>query len=123
MADGNSCSIQSDLLDAMDDDDFLVETRLHSRVLQDSVELADDFDDFVDLEAEPGIGFLRNKSRPDVRHFHPITITDNHFRVPHERKDKLNPPQDFPKPDQRILVKELNLSWKMYAGSDFPLGL
>lgn len=104
-------SVQLDLLDAMDDDDFLVETRKSKSAssMQDSIELAAEFDDFVDLEAEPGIGFLRNKSRPDVRHFHPIQIKENHFRIPHERKDKLNPPMDFPKPDQRILIKELNL--------------
>jgi hypothetical protein len=109
-------AIKMDLLDAMDDDDFLVQTKPGKtkpkpgfKNLDDSVDLDSDFDDFVDLESEPGVGFLRNKSRPNVRNFHPIVFKENHFRIPHEKKDKLNPPIDFPRPDQRILIKELNL--------------
>lgn len=115
-------SVQLDLLDAMDDDDFLVESRKpSSRALDDSFEA--DIDDFVDLEAEPGIGFLKSGSEPTVRKFGNFEIKENHFRLPHERKDKLNPPLEppFNQAEQRIFVKELNLSWKMYAGVDFPI--
>ena len=96
-------SVQRDLLDAINDDgddDMLVQTKF-SKKKNDVTDLAEDFEDFVDLEAEPGIGFLRNKAKPDVRHFHPIELKENFFRIPHERKDKLNPPIDFPKPSQR----------------------
>ena len=115
-------SVQLDLLDAMDDDDFLVESRKpSSRALDDSFEA--EIDDFVDLEAEPGIGFLKSGSEPTVRKFGNFEIKENHFRLPHERKDKLNPPLEppFNQAEQRIFVKELNLSWKMYAGVDFPI--
>lgn len=67
---------QSDLLDALEDDDFLIDTKSRTsdlrkhKEMEDSVELNDeDFDDFVDLEAEPGIGFLKNKSKPSIRYF------------------------------------------------------
>ena len=65
----------------------------------------DDLDDFVDLEAEPGIGFHKGGSTPTVRHFHEIKLDEKFFRLPHERKDKLNPPLEFPPAEQRVFVK------------------
>merc|ERR1719454_753652 len=100
----------------MDDDDFLLDLRKPGSKKTDP-----SFDDFVDLEAEPGIGFHKGGSTPTVRHFHELKIDEKFFRLPHERKDKLNPPLDFPAPQARLFVKELNLSWKMFGGVDFPI--
>ena len=121
---------RSDLLDALEDDDFLIDTKSRTselkkhREMEDSVELNDeDFDDFVDLEAEPGIGFLKNKSKPSIRYFDEFKIKENHFRVPHERKDLLCPPKDMPAPASLLRISELNFNWQMFAGSDFPITL
>ena len=119
---GSQSSVKLDLLDAMDDDDFLVDSRKPTRkTTTDSFE--NDFeDDFVDLEAEPGIGWLKSgTSLPTLRRFSSFDIRENHFRLPFERKDKLNPPVDFPRAEQRIFLKELNIQWKMFAGVDFPI--
>ena len=40
-----------------------------------------------------------------MRHFHEIKIDEKFFRLPHERKDKLNPPLEFPPAEQRLFVK------------------
>lgn len=121
---------QNDLLDALEDDDFLIDTKSRTselkkqREMEDSVELNDeDFDDFVDLEAEPGIGFLKNKSKPSIRYFDEFRIKENHFRVPHERKDLLCPPKEMPAPASLLRISELNFNWQMFAGSDFPITL
>ena len=117
-------SVQLDLLDAMEDDDFLVEKTRKPKPLKNPSSTTDSFEneDFVDLEAEPGIGWLKSgTSKPTVRKFTTFEIKENHFRLPHERKDKLNPPLEFAKAEQRLLVKELNVQWKMFGGVDFPI--
>ena len=54
----------------------------------------------VSHHSQPKFSKIKNKQ---------FVFKENHFRIPHEKKDKLNPPIDFPRPDQRILIKELNL--------------
>lgn len=115
--------LQNDLLDALEDDDFLVDTR-QPKTMEDSIELSDDdFDDFIDLEAEPGIGFLKNKSKPTIRHFQEYKVKENFFRVPLERKDILSPPREMAPPECLLRINELNITWQMFAGSDFPIAL
>ena len=63
----------------MDDDDFLVEMRKPTSPDSPGA-YSDDLDDFVDLEAEPGIGFHKGGATPTVRHFHEIKAR-GHDRV------------------------------------------
>lgn len=49
----------------------------------------------------------------------PIRIVDNHFFLPTNKLDLLQPPDDFPMPVSRYTLCEMTFTWHLYGGRDF----
>ncbi|KAM8940476.1 autophagy-related protein 2 homolog A isoform 2-T2 [Pelodytes ibericus] len=99
-----------------------------ARVSQESLGLSDtsgdseltDTDDFCILDA-PGIGVPPKDGEPVVRKLvdSPIVVKDGHFSRPLGSTDLLKPPNKFPVPETRIVLREISVVWHLYGGKDF----
>uniref|UniRef100_A0A8C5WLY3 Autophagy related 2A n=1 Tax=Leptobrachium leishanense TaxID=445787 RepID=A0A8C5WLY3_9ANUR len=99
-----------------------------ARVSQESLGLSDtsgdseltDTDDFCILDA-PGIGVPPKDGEPVVRKLVDdlIVVKDGHFSRPLGSTDLLKPPNKFPVPETRIVLREISVVWHLYGGKDF----
>ncbi|CAH2325246.1 autophagy-related 2 homolog A [Pelobates cultripes] len=111
-------------LDAFSASSLLAE----AQVSQESLGLSDtsgdseltDTDDFCILDA-PGIGVPPKDGEPVVRKLvdSHILVKDGHFSRPLGSTDLLKPPNKFPVPETRIVLREISVVWHLYGGKDF----
>ncbi|KAI6657385.1 Autophagy-related protein 2-like protein B [Oopsacas minuta] len=79
-----------------------------------------DEDDGFTLLSDPKISQIVPEVRGLLDINEKIRVIENHFTIPDiTTSDQLQPPSHYPCPTQRYSLKDLNIVWHLYGGSDF----